>query len=302
MIGQTSYPPVMLFRYAPTPSGLLHLGNGVNLTLTYLLARAMGSPILLRIDDLDSDRKRPDYIADVFRALDYLGLTYEQGPTGPDDFERHWSQRHRMPLYEQTLAALVETGVVYASKFSRQQILTMGATAIDQMRAQQLPLSMSDVVWRAQVPENEPFPDFVIRKRDGVPAYQIASLTDDLHFGVTHLVRGHDLRESTAMQQYLARLLGHEAFAGLPVWHHPLQTDSEGLKLSKSAGSTSLKALRESGKPPVAVFGAVARLLGFPEEAGESLEGLEGAFGQWLMGPGDPFLGRLVSYPPVKKP
>lgn len=273
MIDQNSCPPV--FRYAPTPSGFLHLGNGVNLTLTYLLARAMGSPILLRIDDLDSDRKRPDYVADVFRSLDYLGLTYEQGPTGPDDFEQNWSQRHRMPLYEQTLAALVETGVVYASKFSRQQILTMGDMAIDRMRAQQLPLSMSDVVWRAQVPDSESFPDFVVRKRDGVPAYQIASLTDDLHFGVTHLVRGNDLRESTAMQQYLARLLGHKKFATMPVWHHPLLTDSAGEKLSKSAGSTSLKAMREAGKSPAIVYQEVIRLLGGPPEMGESLRDLE---------------------------
>ncbi len=273
----------MLFRYAPTPSGFLHLGNGVNLTLTYLLARAMGSPILLRIDDLDSDRKRPDYVADIFRSLDYLGLTYEQGPTGPDDFEQQWSQRHRMPLYEQTLTALVEKGLVYASKFSRQQILTMGDSAIDRMRAQQLPLSMSDVVWRAQVPNDEPFGDFVVRKRDGVPAYQIASLADDIHFGVTHLVRGDDLRESTAMQQYLAHLLGYEKFATIPVWHHALLTDSAGAKLSKSAGSTSLKAIREAGKSPSVVYREVTRLLGLPPESGESLAVLETGFSPELM-------------------
>lgn len=285
----------MLFRYAPTPSGFLHLGNGVNLTLTYLLARAMGSPILLRIDDLDSDRKRPDYVADVFRSLDYLGLTYEQGPTGPDDFEQQWSQRHRMPLYEQTLTALVETGVVYASKFSRQQVLTMGDTAIDRMRAQQLPLSMSDVVWRARVPDNEPFTDFVVRKRDGVPAYQIASLTDDIHFGVTHFVRGNDLRESTAMQQYLAHLLGYEKFAAIPVWHHALLTDAQGQKLSKSAGSTSLKAICEGGKSPVVVYQEVARLVGLPVEAVESLEGLERAFVSTTIAPNP--LGSITNAP-----
>lgn len=266
----------MLFRYAPTPSGLLHLGNGVNFTLTYLLARSFGALILLRIDDLDTDRKRPDYVDDVFRSLDYLGLTYEQGPTGPDDFERNWSQRHRLPLYEQTLRALVATGRVYATSFSRQQIGAMGADANEQMRAQKLPFTMQNVAWRvridqSQLTDNQLTTDFVIRQRSGVPAYQVASLTDDLHFGITHLVRGDDLRESTAMQRYLAQLLGQEAFVNLPAWHHPLLLDNEGNKLSKSAGSTSLKIMREAGESPAVVFEAVAKLLGLPAEAGESL-------------------------------
>jgi len=275
----------MLFRYAPTPSGFLHLGNGVNLTLTYLLARSLHMPILLRIDDLDADRKRPDYVDDIFHSLDYLGLSYEQGPASPDDFERHWSQRHRLPLYKQTLHALVETGQVYATSFSRQQILAMGANANEQMRAQQLPFTMQDVAWRiridqTQVIDNQLTTDFVVRQRSGLPAYQVASLTDDLHFGVTHIVRGDDLRESTAMQQYLARLLGHETFANIPVWHHALLTDSAGNKLSKSAGSTSLKVMREAGQPPALVFAQVAKLLGLPPEAGESLEALARAFAQ----------------------
>ena len=273
----------MLFRYAPTPSGFLHLGNGVNFTLTYLLARSLGASILLRIDDLDTDRKRPDYVDDVFRSLDYLGLTYEQGPTGPDDFERNWSQRHRMPLYEQTLRLLVETGQVYATSFSRQQIGAMGASANEQMRAQQLPFTMQNVAWRVgidqkQLIDNLLTADFVVRQRSGVPAYQVASLTDDLHFGVTHLVRGDDLRESTNMQRYLAQLLGQKTFTNLPAWHHPLLLDNDGNKLSKSAGSTSLKVMREAGKSPAVVFRAVARLLGLPAESGESWGVLERAF------------------------
>lgn len=272
----------MLFRYTPTPSGFLHLGNGVNFTLTYLLARSLSASILLRIDDLDTDRKRPDYVDDVFHSLDYLGLTYDKGPTGPDDFGRHWSQRHRMPLYEQTLNALVERGQVYATSFSRQQILAMGEMANEQMRTQRLLLTTIDAAWRVrvntdQVLDSQLINDFVVRQRSGVPAYQVASLTDDLHFGVTHLVRGDDLRESTAMQRYLAQLLGQESFAQIPAWHHPILTDAAGQKLSKSLGSTSLKVMREAGQAPTVVFDAVARLLGLPTEAGESLGALEGA-------------------------
>lgn len=268
-----------MFRFAPTPSGYLHLGNGVNFVLTYSWARALGAPILLRIDDLDADRKRPEYVADVFLSLEWLGLSYDVGPSGPDDFERHWSQRHRMPLYKQTVTRLIRRGLVYASDFSRQQIRALGeAEAVRQMRAQHLPLRTPDVPWRVRVPSEQPFTDFVVRRRDGVPAYQIASLTDDLHFGITHLVRGEDLRESTAMQQYLASVLGAEAFTQMEVWHHPLLTDATGQKLSKSAGSLSMKAMREIGQTPTTVYQQAARLVGLPTEAGESLRAMTEAF------------------------
>lgn len=264
-----------MFRYAPTPSGFLHLGNGVNLVLTYLWAQAVNAPILLRIDDLDADRKRPEYVDDVFFSLDWLGLTYDVGPTGPDDFERHWSQRHRLPLYHQTLTRLIRRGLVYASDFSRQQIRTLGEReAVRQMRLQNLSLRTPDVPWRVRVPDEQLFTDFVVRRRDGIPAYQIASLTDDRHFGITHIVRGDDLRESTAMQEYLALLLNDDRFGQTVIWHHPLVTDASGQKLSKSAGSASLKAMREAGQSPAVVYREVARLLGGTVEVGESLEGL----------------------------
>ncbi|KAB7727856.1 hypothetical protein F5984_18985 [Rudanella paleaurantiibacter] len=265
-----------MFRYAPTPSGFLHIGNGVNFVLTYLWAQALAAPILLRIDDLDADRKRPEYVDDVFFTLDWLGLRYDVGPTGPDDFERHWSQRHRLPLYHQLLTRLVRRGVVYASDFSRQQIRSLGeAEATRLMRAQNLSLRTPGVPWRVRVPDGLPFSDFVVRRRDGIPAYQVASLTDDCHFGVTHIVRGEDLRESTAIQLFLATLLNDDRFARTTIWHHPLLTDSSGQKLAKSAGSTSLRALRESGRGPVLVYQTAARLLGFSAENVGSLTDLQ---------------------------
>lgn len=269
----------MLFRYAPTPSGFLHLGNAVNFVLNYLSAKQMRASILLRIDDLDADRKRQEYVEDVFVSLEWLGLTYDIGPTGPDDFERNWSQRHRIHIYQETLDQLVQCGVVYASDFSRQQIRAIGDfDAIRLMRGQNLPLSTPEVPWRVCIPDDEPFTDFVVRRRDGIPAYQIASLSDDLYFGVTHLVRGEDLRNSTLMQCYLATLLGNNRFTQIKVWHHPLVTDAFGEKLSKSAGSASLKALREANHSPIAVYREVARLLGKPEDVGNSLESLAQAF------------------------
>lgn len=273
----------MLTRIAPTPSGYLHLGNAVNFVLTWLAARQRGGQVWLRIDDLDADRKRPEYVADVFETLDFLGLDYEFGPSGPDDFERNWSQRHRLEQYEQTLEALVKTGAVYGCGLSRKQLTAYAGNDWAQVRTQNLPLDAPNVTWRFQAEGNGEY-DFVVRRRDGLPAYQIASLTDDVGFGVTHLIRGQDLLGSTVMQRQLAGRLGQTAvrwaaFLGTLVWHHPLLLDGDGQKLAKSAGSgevgpTSIRAMRLSGEGPQRVFRAVGTLLGAPAEAGQSLTNL----------------------------
>ena len=83
-------------RLAPTPSGYLHLGNAVNFVLTWLLTRQAGGVLHLRIDDLDRARLRPAYLENIFRVIDWLGLDYDHGPTGPDDFLRHHSQLHHL--------------------------------------------------------------------------------------------------------------------------------------------------------------------------------------------------------------
>ena len=270
----------MLFRYAPTPSGFLHIGNAVNFVLNYVLARQLGAKLLLRIDDLDADRKRPEYIEDVFRTIDFLGLVYDIGPSGPDDFELHWSQRHRLDLYQETLQQLRETGRLFACKLSRKQLQAHTNRYPPECRLQGLSLDGPAVAWRVMVDEvggeTAGITDFVVRRRDGVPAYQVASLTDDVHFGVTHLIRGGDLRPSTAMQRYLAQLLDHRylAFLTLKVWHHPLILDTDGQKLSKSTGSTSLRAMQEQGLKPDQVYRQVGRLLGLPPEYSSSLNDL----------------------------
>jgi glutamyl/glutaminyl-tRNA synthetase len=266
----------MLTRLAPTPSGFLHLGNAVNFVLAWLVARQAGGQILLRIDDLDADRKRPEYVADIFETLDWLGLDYDLGPTGPDDFEAHWSQRHRLGRYEETLRQLIDRKVVYACALSRKQLAEYGGTYPATGQLQFLPLNTPNVTWRFQT--NEPgvtrtldddgvtVHDFVVRRRDGLPAYQIASLTDDVDFGVTHLVRGQDLLESTWMQRELAERLRLKDFLGTLAWHHPLLLDAAGQKLSKSAGSgavgaASLQTMRAAGAGPERVFWAVGTLL-----------------------------------------
>lgn len=275
----------LIFRFAPTPSGYLHVGNGINLVLNYVLARQLDARILLRIDDLDADRKRPEYIQDIFDCIDYLGLSYDLGPAGPDDFDARWSQVHRRDLYEQQLAALRATGKIFAALLSRKQLQAYGNRYPTDCRVTGAALDAPETAWRISVDEAPLWRldeecDFVVRRRDGVPAYQVASLTDDVYFGVTHLVRGEDLRHSTRMQAYLAGLLQPAnpktgAFPDAKVWHHPLVQDADGRKLSKSAGSTALKSWRAAGITPVAVYQEAARLAGISPVDIQSLTDLE---------------------------
>ncbi|WP_375445676.1 glutamate--tRNA ligase family protein [uncultured Fibrella sp.] len=268
----------MLFRIAPTPSGFLHLGNAVNFVLTWLAARGRGAPLLLRIDDLDADRKRPEYVDDVFRTLDFLGLDYDLGPASPDDFEAHWSQRHRIGRYVDTLEGLRASGTLYACGLSRRALQARGVTYPAEGRAQQRSLDEPDVAWRFRA-EGDGSADFVVRRRDGLPAYQIASLTDDHEFGVTYLIRGRDLQESSDRQRQLASALGWSDFLDAQVWHHPVLMGENGQKLSKSVGdgtvaNTSIRAMRDRGTGPDLVYGQVARLLNAPPEAAHRLTDL----------------------------
>ncbi|HWB90453.1 MAG TPA: glutamate--tRNA ligase family protein, partial [Puia sp.] len=103
-----------LTRIAPTPSGFLHLGNVFSFSLTAALARRTGAEILLRIDDLDRERVQRDYLQDIFDTLTFMQIPWDQGPRNVDDFEREYSQVHRLPLYRAALARLREAGAVYA--------------------------------------------------------------------------------------------------------------------------------------------------------------------------------------------
>ena len=278
-------PPVS--RLAPTPSGYLHLGNAVNFVLTWLLTRQAGGRLHLRIDDLDRARLRRPYLDNIFRVIDWLGLDYDHGPSGPDDFLRHYSQLLHLPDYNAVLRRLAQQpGLVQASTRSR-------TSPIDTPVA----LEARGVAWRAQVPAGTTvtlrdgwqgetavalatlMPDFVIRKKDGVAAYQVASIADDLRLGTTLIVRGLDLQASTAAQLWLAAHLSETAAFNarcVQFHHHDLLTDATGRKLSKSRQATGETGILGAAGGPAVVYRAVAVLLGLPAEAGESLAALRG--------------------------
>jgi|SRR6476469_3295431 len=278
-------PPPVVSRLAPTPSGFLHLGNAVNFVLTWLLTRRAGGTLHLRIDDLDRARLRRPYLDNIFRVIDWLGIDYDHGPGGPDDFLRHYSQLLHLPEYNAVLRRLSQQpALVRASRRSR-------TAAFDEA----VPLDTPGAAWRVLVPAGtsvafadrwqeavqlplaELMPDFVIRKKDGVAAYQLASVVDDLRLGTTLIVRGQDLQASTAAQLWLAAQLSETAdfnATRISFLHHPLLTDANGQKLSKSQQLPLDAGVLAHAEGRSAVYHAVAELLALPTGAGESLAAL----------------------------
>lgn len=260
-------------RIAPTPSGLLHLGNGAAFVLTWKLARAAGGRILLRIDDLDAERARPGYVEDIFRSLEWLGIDWDKGPTGPGDFAEKWSQHMRLDSYETLLTRLRSTGSVYACSCTRSTMANCTC------RVDGRSLDAPDVLWRLRLEGAEPVPmkrwpngsgsmqpsslmvDPVVRQRSGRPAYQVSSLADDLDAGINFIVRGEDLLPSTACQLFMAKCLAEKGFLETAFVHHGLLTDGTGAKLSKSAGAGSLHEMRLAGIDPAVVHQQADRLL-----------------------------------------
>jgi glutamyl/glutaminyl-tRNA synthetase len=280
-------------RIAPTPSGYLHAGNGMSFIVTWVLARAYEGKILLRIDDLDTDRMRPEYVEDIFRTLDWLGLDYDEGPAGVDDFLKNYSQHKRIDVYKNALENLKNTeGRVYACNCSRKKIKNLSINGLypNICREKRLDIDGKDMAWRVNMPEKasvsfqefdpiffknntsskhhlaDTMGDFIVRQKNGLPAYQIASLVDDVHFNINFIVRGEDLLNSTAAQIYLAQQLGYDDFCKNTFFHHKLLKNTEGGKLSKSAGDIALKTQRENGFSPIELYKNVGKWLGFVED------------------------------------
>ncbi len=264
-------------RIAPTPSGYLHLGNALSFALTAALAHKTGAKILLRIDDLDQQRANLSYVQDIFDTLHFLEIPWDEGPRDVADYQSTWSQMHRMGLYKEALQQLEGQRDVFACQCSRSQL--QDGIYPGTCRNGSLPLDTPDAAWRLYTDEREliiktlndgslttrlpdEMKDFIIKKKDDYPAYQLASLVDDIHFGVDLVVRGEDLYSSTIAQHYLADVLDATAFKNIIFHHHLLLMESGDKKLSKSAGATSLKYLREQGKTATEVYGAIGKMLG----------------------------------------
>lgn len=279
---------VIRSRLAPSPSGLLHLGNAVNFLLTWLMVRKAGGTLRLRIDDADCLRTKPEYLEDIFLQLDWLGITWDEGPTGVDDFHRRFSQQLRLERYREFLAELDRLGHLYPCGCSRRMIRSLApegvypgfcrkrSTAPGAREAIRVRVPEGSVfrVDGQEVPLCEAMGDFVLWRKEDLPAYQLVSLVDDLDDRINLIVRGQDLLASTAAQLFLAGLHGDNFFAGGVFRHHPLVLGEDGRKLSKSDGALSLAALRERGCSRLEVYRVVARQVGIEPDGIITLEDL----------------------------
>jgi len=279
-------------RLAPTPSGYLHLGNAVNFLLTWLLVRADHGTLKLRIDDADRDRVRPEFIADIFTQLDWLELTWDEGPTGPDDLHRHHSQLRRLERYRQVLDHLDRQGHLFACVCSRQAIKRLAGNGPYPGTCRELnhrpdrphavrvrvPAGSRARVDNTHIDLARVMGDFVLWRRDRLPAYQLASIVDDIDDRMNLIVRGVDLLESTAAQLFLAEKIGNNHFQAATFHHHPLLTDPAGAKLSKSDNALSLAIMRAGGTRPHEVYRLTAQRLGLPAAEIRTLDDLLAVF------------------------
>ncbi|MES2386804.1 MAG: glutamate--tRNA ligase family protein [Bacteroidota bacterium] len=283
-------------RLAPTPSGYLHAGNAFSFVLTWLLARASGpgNSLRLRIDDNDSTRLRREYSDDLFRSLRRLGLDWDEGPQNPAEAPL-FSQTLRQERYLQLLGRLYQTGHLYACTCSRKDIAAQTShecpcllnahklksdpesalgytvphdTALRLHTPADLHITVPDLSGKAiNVHLLTGIPNPVLMRRDGIPAYHIASLADDIDYKINLVVRGDDLLPSTALHLHMATLLGEQSFPDALFLHHPLLTGPDGEKLSKSIGSRPVTPENTDERELVAFFRMFSLLAGIPGEA-----------------------------------
>jgi glutamyl/glutaminyl-tRNA synthetase len=264
--------PSYIGRLAPSPTGLLHLGHARTFWAAQERARAAGGELLLRNDDLDTARCRPEFVTAMVEDMRWFGLTWA-GPM--------LTQSTRLLLYRAALARLHVAGCIYPCARSRRDVLAAASAPHEGDEADEpvyppqfrppadasLP-SLTDPVainWRFRVPDGETltftdghfgaqhavagreFGDFLVWRKDDVPSYQLACVVDDDAMGITEVVRGADLMKSTFRQLLLYRALGLTA----PGFYHcPLVTDEKGVRLAKRHDALALRTLREQGRIP----------------------------------------------------
>jgi glutamyl/glutaminyl-tRNA synthetase len=262
-------------RLAPSPTGYLHLGHARTFWTAQERARANGGVLVLRNEDLDPDRCKPEFVTAMLEDLRWVGFEWQEGPDLGGPFGPY-SQSERMNFYRQAMWRLQEEGFVYPCTCSRKDV----------QRAAQAPHAADDepiypgtcrkmtaadltagqrVNWRFRVPDGDEvvfedgalgrqrfragsdFGDFIVWRHDDVTSYQLAVTTDDAAMKITEVVRGEDLLVSTARQLLIYRALG---LAAPKFFHCPLVKDEKGVRLAKRNDALSLRKLRENGKTP----------------------------------------------------
>lgn len=281
-------------RYAPTPSGWLHLGNARTALAAWLSIRAQGGAFVWRLEDLDGPRTVAGMAQAAEEDLRWLGLDWDEGPQPVGGPFAPYVQSQRAELYEEALERLAQAGRLFPCRVSRADLANLATAPHGREGTPPYPAPLrpkdlapdwfeamradprSDAALRFRV-DSEPVSfvdrlcgpvtervdetvgDFVLKRRDGVYAYQLAVVVDDLGMGITEVVRGRDLLDSTARQIQLIQALG----GSVPEYAHlPLVVNAEGEKLSKRDDASRVRALRGQGIAPEVVVGRLGASLG----------------------------------------
>ena len=293
-------------RYAPSPSGELHLGNASTALVAWLSARSRGGAFVVRIEDLDRQRSRPDLARRILEDLAWLGLDWDEGPDrgGPHG---PYEQRARLPRYAEAFERLRRDGRVYPCFCSRRDVASAvhapqapgderpypgTCRGMDPELAARRVASGERHSWRFRADGRASFVDrvcgpygadapapgdFVVFRADGVPAYQLAVVVDDDAMRITEVVRGADLLPSTLKQLLLLAAL---ALDPPDYGHVPLLLGPDGVRLAKRHGAISVRELRERGCGAPELIGRLAHVLGLrpdpaPVPAAALLPGFE---------------------------
>ena len=280
-------------RFAPSPTGLLHVGSARTALAAWLSVRSRGGAFVWRIEDLDPPRAVPGTAEAAMEDARWLGLDWDEGPEVEGPFAPY-VQSERDAHYEAALDRLAEAERLFPCRVSRSDLREIasaphGSSGLPpyppKLRPKSLPAGWlarirtkedADAAFRFRIHDetvrfedrvqgtveervSETTGDFVLKRRDGLFAYQLAVVVDDLAMGITEVVRGTDLLDSTARQIQLIEALG----GPVPDYAHlPLVVNAEGEKLSKRDEGLTLRSLRETGARPEAVVGALAHSLG----------------------------------------
>jgi glutamyl-Q tRNA(Asp) synthetase len=276
------------FRFAPSPNGYLHLGHAYSVLLNFDLARACGGRLLLRIEDIDTGRARPEFEAAIYEDLAWLGLAWETPVRRQsehfDDYANALEKLDRLELLyacdctRGDIARVVERqpewrqdpdgapiypGTCKAKPHApARELLRAGGVALRLDMAKACALIREPLVWRehgmGEITATPPeWGDVILARKDTPASYHIAVVVDDALQGVTDVVRGRDLFRATSVHRLLQHLLGVTA----PDYrHHPLMVDEAGEKLAKRRFSKSLRDLRAEGATPA----DVRRMTGLP--------------------------------------
>ena len=227
----------MRVRFAPSPTGALHIGGARTALYNWLVARRTGGQLVLRIEDTDRERSTKENVNQIYDALIWLGLDWDEGPI---------SQRMRADRHLEEIQRLLDEGHAYRDEGAvRLRVPNEGSTTVH------------DIIRGEIVFEHAAIDDFVIARSDGSPLYNLAVAVDDRDMGITHVIRGADHISNTPRQLMILEALGSEppVYAHLPLLHGP-----DGKKLSKRHGAASVQELRDSGYVPAAVRNYLALL------------------------------------------